>query len=615
MAGCLMTGAALAGGTGGDSFQGFTKVLYDRTQIDVRADGTATETREWATKVLTEQGVSSANEAEVSYSQELQNADILEAYTIKADGRRIDAPKSNYQRSSETGSDGASPMFSDLQSESVVFPEVGVGDTVVFKYRIVDREALFPGQFSFARSFSKFSVEDEVSIRLSAPSSMKMNVLARGVDGGAVEAAAGQNRWEWHYHNAEMTRPERGAVSSFDYGPLVVATTFKDYGDIAAAYESRARPKETVTPPIHALAAQLTHGITEPREQVRALYDWVSKNIKFAGNCVGSGSVVPHEADRVLANRMGDCKDHVALMQALMSDLGIHSTPALINARDVYKLPGVPTMEVFNHVINYVPSLDLFVDATAEDVLFGELPNSEYGKPVLLTADYQGIRYTPKRDNRNDRTVMSTQIEFAADGSAVAMVNVDVQGSWAASVRDSFGYISPNMEDLSVRRMLTGNGFIGVGTLIRPDPKGPPDHARHGGEFHLSEVLDLPGPGAWPISSPYGSGISVGSMRAILNEAPRTVDFECSAWGYRRDEFTLKLPPGSKLLAVPRDRSVKAKWASYQSHYTSEGNVLTVVRDLQDNTPGPVCSPQDAEALKPFAAEVLKDLRAPLMYQ
>jgi hypothetical protein len=39
------------------------------------------------------------------------------------------------------------------------------------------------------------------------------------------------------------------------------------------------------------------------------------------------------------------------------------------------------------------------------------------------------------------------------------------------------------------------------------------------------------------------------------------------------------------------------------------------VRELQDNTPGPVCTPQDAEDFKPFAAEVLKDLRAPLMYQ
>lgn len=42
---------------------------------------------------------------------------------------------------------------------------------------------------------------------------------------------------------------------------------------------------------------------------------------------VGAGGVVPHAAQTVLDNRYGDCKDHVALLEALLGAAGIKSTP------------------------------------------------------------------------------------------------------------------------------------------------------------------------------------------------------------------------------------------------------------------------------------------------
>lgn len=596
------------------AFQGFTKTLYDHTTYQVRADGTATETREWAVKVLAEQGLSSANEASVSHSEQLEKAEILAAYTLKSDGRRLDAPPSNYQVSSNSGSGNAAPMFSDLQTNSVVFPDVAVGDTVVFSYRLTDKEATFPGQFSFARAFSKFSVLEDGSITLTAPDSLPLQVLAREVEGGKTAGAAGENRWEWHYRNTSLAQPESGAVSAFDYGPLVVATTFKDYAAIAAAYESRAHDKAAVTPRIHELAESLTKGAATPRDKAKALYEWVSKNVKFAGNCVGNGSVVPHPADLVLANRMGDCKDHTALMQALLADRGIDSTPALIDSGSAYSLPDVPTVELFDHVINYIPSLDLYLDSTAENVPLGALPHSEYGKPVLHTADFRGVAHTPPPPVHADRNVMRTRMEFRADGSATGHSDVEVDGPGAAANRDMFGYLQPNLEDITVRRMLGSNGFSGIGTVIRPDPNGPSDRTQYGYDFTVSNVLDLPGPSAWVIHSPFGSFMPFSAMQAAVNAPRRTVNFLCSGY-LAHEEFSLRLPKGTTLLAVPRNRSVQTRWATYRSTYKSTGGSLTVIRDMDDHTPGPVCTPEDADDYKTFSAGVLKDLQTPLLYR
>ena len=92
-------------------FEGFTKYVKYHVRYEVNPDGTHVETHDWALKVLSDQGVSAANSASVSFSDRLQEAEILSAYTLKKDGRRIDVPASNFQEESNTGNGEASPMF------------------------------------------------------------------------------------------------------------------------------------------------------------------------------------------------------------------------------------------------------------------------------------------------------------------------------------------------------------------------------------------------------------------------------------------------------------------------------------------------------------------------
>src|SRR5229473_1473649 len=102
-------------------FAGYTKYERYRARYDVNADGTHVETHEWVMRVLAPQGIATANEASISFSDSLQTAQILAAYTLKKDGRRIDVPSSNFQEQSNSGKDKAAPMFSDIRTKSVAF--------------------------------------------------------------------------------------------------------------------------------------------------------------------------------------------------------------------------------------------------------------------------------------------------------------------------------------------------------------------------------------------------------------------------------------------------------------------------------------------------------------
>jgi transglutaminase-like putative cysteine protease len=327
-------------------FVGYTKYLRYDSDFRVNADGTDVETDEFALKVLTEQGVAAANQAFVRFSDRLQDATILSAYTLKADGRRIDAPPTNFQVQSNTGKGKAAPIFSDIRTKTVALPDVAVGDTIVFSYRVTAKEAVFPGNFSMLRAFSPYQVFDEARITLSAPASLEMRVYTRAVKGGEVGIKNGRREWSWTYRNPEIIKPEPSAVSILDDGPLVVASTFKDYGALGAAYDSRARAKAKVTPQIKHLADEVTGNAATPRDQAKAIYDWVATNITYAPNAVGQGSVVPHDADEILANKMGDCKDHTALMKALLAAKGIASVPVLINGGLAYALPPAPSADI-----------------------------------------------------------------------------------------------------------------------------------------------------------------------------------------------------------------------------------------------------------------------------
>ncbi len=57
----------------------------------------------WALKVLSEQGVARAQEASVSVSDRLEKLEILSAYTLKKDGRKINVPPTNFQDETNTG--------------------------------------------------------------------------------------------------------------------------------------------------------------------------------------------------------------------------------------------------------------------------------------------------------------------------------------------------------------------------------------------------------------------------------------------------------------------------------------------------------------------------------
>ena len=614
---CVPLACAVSAAPADEPAELFTRVEKYHVRYSLNDDFTSTETHDWAIKVLKESALANAKNATISYSTSIEKAEVLSAYTIKADGRRIEAPKSNYQVVTNTGNANGAPVFSDRTTLTVVFPEVAVGDSVGFSYKLTQTEPMFPKQYSIVQYFSRGAAYEDVKITLDYPAAVWAQLDVRDMTEVANTEKNGRKEMAWTFSNKVPLKSKRRNYSVFDVDemPGLSFSTFKSYAAIAEAYGARATPKAAVTEQIQALADEIAKDQKTPRDIARVLYDWVATNITYAGNCIGTGAVVPHDTSFILNNKMGDCKDHATLLQALLSAKKIDSTQALINAGSSYKLAKVPVVSRVNHVINYLPALDLFVDSTSDSTPFGMLPHGSQDKPVLLVDGFkEGLR-TPAPQPGSNAQTMKTRIRINDDGSVAGDVDVSVNGAYAVELRAGLRRLGTESMDDMVKNALQEMGFNGKGKFESDDPAALIDTLRYKANFEFKRFTQLPGAGAFAIRPLFFSGAPVENFVAEeQDEAETLTEFACSN-GSTLEEYVFTFPKKMKILAVPDNLAYKTANVSFKATYLLKGNQLTVTRQVNDRTRGNVCSPAIAAEYKTFSSKVLPNLKAQVVYK
>lgn len=590
--------------------------VYSEQHV-VADDGSEVGTYRAVTRVLKAEALESLRQRTISYSASAQKLDILDAFTRKADGRKLKVPKSNYQLRTASGRSGAAALFSDWNETTLVFPDVQAGDAVEVSYRITTRQPLFPGKFSLADSFSRQVAFDRVSISVDAPAGMKLLHEAR--DMAFSQKVVGKRQvLNWAFSNPRPVVSERSDYTVYDYDsdPGFAVSSFESQREIVQRYAERAEPKAAVTPRIQALADEITQGVAEPRGQARALYDWVAREISYAGNCVGIGAVVPRDLPLVLDNRMGDCKDHATLLQALLRAKGIASQQVLVNAGQQFRLPAVPVVSMVNHVINYVPSLGLFLDATSTDTLFGDLPILVQDKPVLAASGDVPAR-TPKDDGRASQR-MKAVYRIAADGAFEGEVSLDAQGRFGQQMRVALKALSKDQLATVVKRHFDGVRIPADGELLKTsDLQQRRDVFSYEAKFKTQPLLRLGSAGAFGIGPFLFSIAPVPAYaQAALSKPAEEFPTLCFS-SHSEEEYEITLPENMQVLSVPEGIAVNNAMVSYESSYQLEGRVLRVRRSVTDRMPGPgnVCTAETNAAYREALQPLLNDMRQQVLYK
>ncbi len=587
-------------------------VVKSHTKYEVNRDASYTQYLEEQDRVDTPQGVSLLGERKITYNSTLEDVEVLEAYTIQPDGTRINVPLDKIRTQDEVEDDGA--IYSDSKSKVIIYPKLEVGSQVYYRAKSVQHTPEFPGHFFASYHFSPHVIYENLTMELVHDVGIEVGVNTKGMQGGKLQVPSQPHTvaYKFTFNQNKAYPSEAGRVDLPDFAPNFSASTFKTYADVGQAYQIRAKEKATVTPAIQKLANQLTANAKTNLDKVKVLHHWVAQNIRYLGIYVGAGGFVPHDAQSILDNRYGDCKDHVVILEALLAAVGIDSSPALINSGTAFLLPTLPTPGIFDHVITYVPSLNVFIDSTSRFAPIGTLPNGDLDKPVLLTAT-GALSRTPMTHPSKDRTEARIQMRLTRDGSIEGKSQAKMFGVFEVASRNSqFNYQNKDQANV-VNNLLSRFQETGWGEIEKTEPTNYDKSWQVNSTFELDPVVNVPGPSAMAIPV----GLAPGRMKYLADVVlPKDRKFPTFCSSTQHEEWIeLAFPKDMKITRVPKDMAVAIGPLKYQSTYELKGQVLKIKRTYVSQRKQSLCGAEDDKWFSDFTHVLRRDLRQQVFFE
>ena len=587
-------------------------IVFERfeKEFSVEKDGTYTQTSSALVRLVTENGAKGMGQVPLPFSESLQSLEVLEAYTLKPDGTRLDVkPQAIFTQAAPVAV--SAPMFNDIKYRIIVFPEPLMGGKLFFKVRLKQHTPFSPNHFSTLESLGTMLIQEHTEVRLSAPSDFKLNFDVRGYEGGEVGERDGRKSWKWTFKNAEARKPEPFEVAELDFGPYVAISSFANWAELGRAYLARADPKAARSDAVLKLAEEITKGAKDKRDEVRLIYDWSKRNVRYVAVFLGLGGFVPRDVSQIIETKYGDCKDYTTLIVALLRARGIEATTALISLNNSFRLPAVPAVGAFNHAVVYVPQFDLYLDGTSQFSRFDVLPTGLNGKPTLITG-LGKLAVAPLWTIGQETSVNVVKLTADKDGNIRGTTSARTTGNFETTLRGWVANIPKGQEEKAASNWISSTGSKATAKLKVGEPRDFSKPYEFAVEFEIKEAISLDSPGAFRIPTGITSAALSELIKGVNQLGPRKNPFFCASES-RVEEIELALPAEVTVAALPKPLEFKGKTIRYESSYKLEGNVVSVRRTLLRDRPSRVCGPELWPETDEMRAAIARDLRAQIL--
>jgi tetratricopeptide (TPR) repeat protein len=573
-------------------------VIIDRDDwiYSSNADGTGYREDTIAATVLTDAAVRQLGVIGIEFASASEHVEIVYAQVRHKDGSVTQTPVTDAIEQPDAVTQQA-PFYSDLKQEQLPIKDLQVGDTLEWQARIVRTKPQAPNEFWGSQDFlaDTDGVALEESIELRVPAASAATVWTNPRSGvKPVETMDGTTKvYVWKSAQLNPTAgPEADAAKKAKKGklltpdeetdveegklPAVAWTSFKSWADVGAWYRGLEGTRTVPNDDIKAKVASLTAGKTTEEDKVRAVYSYVSSQIHYIGVAFGIGRYQPHEADDVLQNQYGDCKDKATLLASMLEVLGLHPDSVLIGA-GVRMNDAVPSPASFNHLITrvQVDGKEVWLDATTEIAPYQVLVFQLRDKLALVVPE-QGtatLERTPKSLPFPSVDTWKAEGALNKDGVSESHITLTLRGDDELVFRSAAHEVSPGQYNDLVQRIVASFGYGGTvsnASFTRPEDTANPFvmifdyHREKAGDWdNLRTIAQL-----MPVNLPTFDGTDPPAATIMLG-APHT---EIS-------QAAMKLPEGwtAELPEAQHDDSV---WATYDVTYRFEKGTVYTERKL-----------------------------------
>jgi hypothetical protein len=157
---------------------------------------------------------------------------------------------------------------------------------------------------------------------------------------------------------------------------------------------ARIKPVTSLEAPAMKFADSITAGLSDKDSIARVLFDFVRKKIKYIDVEIGYGAFIPHDVNKILQLKQGDCKDKSNLLCQFLNYKGIQSHLAMTATAGSSFETDFPSLSSGNHMICVIGSKqeDVFLDPTEEFSVYGHTGSMTQGRMCLIL-DENGGRF------------------------------------------------------------------------------------------------------------------------------------------------------------------------------------------------------------------------------
>lgn len=552
------------------------RTLRDLTVTTVFSNGLSSNFRQIVFQPMTDAAAAMSRQYAFQYQADRQIIQLRGAKVYRSNGQVDEAIESG----EGAANDPSMSMYTSARNFYVQFPRLDPKDVVELRYRIEDivprnEYADYFGDVAYLQSDEPVSNAEYVLLTPKSRTLFFDTNLGNLVTHQRTEE--GDKRLDRFFApSLPAINPEPKMPPFTEIAGFVHASTYDSYSTMGKWYWGFIHDQFDVDEETRKLARKIGENAKTDLEKVKAVYGWVVKNTRYVALEFGIYGYKPYRAVQTVARGWGDCKDKATAIVTLLKELGVDSTIVILRTqvRGDFK-SNIASLAVFDHAIAYVPSLDLYLDGTAEGTGIRELPIMDRGALALRVNNGQSeLVRLPEHGTVADRIERHVIAQLEPNGSGTIELKMAATGAVAPEWRNAYEAEATRRERLSAE---LGREFPGITLLpgttgfsadglddtekdVKIDARGKsPELARREGKYLSVAVTP---------SLRLLSTVGTLSERRYPLRLLGIPDYD--------DTFTVRLPPGFVKISGPEKAHGDSPFGSYEVDVDNAQNKIEV---------------------------------------
>jgi transglutaminase-like putative cysteine protease len=279
-----------------------------------------------------ETGVQDSGSLTFQFNAEFQDLLLHRVQIVRA-GKTLDRLVASKVKTIQPEPDLASHLYTGDKSALLFLEDLRVGDILEYAYTVRGANPLIDGHFATRIPVQSSAAVDRQRIRVVWESPKTLHQRAYLTEVAPMVKPWGRGReYVWDFTDVEGIPYEDDLPDSYEPYAYLEFSDFEAWEEVVQwalplyASEGAAMPRE-----LRDLIAQWQAAPT-PEGRARRALQFVQDELRYTGLELGPDSFRPAPPFESFRLRYGDCKGKVALLCAILREMGMEARPALVSA-------------------------------------------------------------------------------------------------------------------------------------------------------------------------------------------------------------------------------------------------------------------------------------------